>query len=115
MHFLDHVCFEQMLCLILKSMNTNKTRIHVIPISGLCNFQVDIHHRQFLQENKLCFIFVTYPLFHCTVEGATPPPSDHGDDDDEEEADQLAMETNPSPTPKVISRKLPQRMPSVRG
>ena len=102
-----------MLMFDTKSMNMNKTRI--ISISGLCNFQVDIHQRQFLQENKLCFIFVTYPLYHYTVEGATPPPSDHGDDDDEEEADQLAMETNPSPTPKVISRKLPQRMPSVRG
>ena len=45
-------------------------------------------------------------------EGATPPPSDHGEfDDDEEEADLLAMETNPSPIPKVA----PKRLPSVRG
>ena len=46
------------------------------------------------------------------IEGATPPPSDHGEfDDDEEEADLLAMETNPSPIPKVA----PKRLPSVRG
>ena len=50
--------------------------------------------------------------FHfSSVEGATPPPSDHGDDDDEEEADLLAMETNPSPVPRVITK----RLPSVRG
>lgn len=41
------------------------------------------------------------------TEGATPPPSDHGDDDDEEEADLLAMETSPSPIPKVITKRLP--------
>ena len=65
-----------------------------------------------LQQLDFQQISIKPVLSYLYIEGATPPPSDHGEfDDDEEEADLLAMETNPSPIPKVA----PKRLPSVRG